>query len=132
MKTTLSMLILFTAAHLSFMAYATRTPSERLLNAIRQVESGGRNVTGDGGKAVGVYQLHKCVVDDVNRIYKTKYQYIDRQNEAKSRQIARLYLKHYGKGLSQLEQARVFNGGPRGHKKESTIKYAMKIERAMK
>ena len=127
------MIAIFAAAHLSFMAYATRTPSERLLDAIRQVESsGGKYTVGDGGKAVGAYQLHKIYVDDVNRIAKTKYTYIDRMNEAKSRQMVRLYLAHYGKGLTLLDMARIHNGGPRGHKKDSTIGYAFKIERAMK
>ena len=112
---------------------ALAAPSERLLDAIRQVESsGGLYNVGDGGKAVGPYQLWQIYVDDVNRIAGTHYTYADRSDEAKSRQMVRIYLGHYGKGKSQLDQARIHNGGPKGHKKAATIKYAEKIKQFLK
>ena len=111
---------------------ALAAPSQALLDAIRQVESGGRCVTGDSGRAVGVYQIHKVYVDDVNRIAKTKYTYADRNDEAKSRKMVEIYLTHYGKGKSQLDMARIHNGGPTGHKKQATLKYAEKIKKVMK
>ena len=134
MKTTISLITLFVATHISFMAYAASgEPSEKLLDAIRMVESGGRaDAVGDGGNAVGAYQIWPCVIIDVNDRWGTKYTLKDRYNEKKSREIARLYLKRYGKGRTQLEMARIFNGGPRGHKKKATLKYAQKIEREMK
>jgi len=111
---------------------ALAAPSRALLDAIRQVESGGRCVVGDSGKAVGVYQIHKVYVDDVNRILcKKVYTYADRNDEAKSRKMVELYLTHYGKGKSQLDMARIHNGGPNGHKKQATLKYAEKIKSCM-
>ena len=42
---------------------------EDLMDAIEQVESGGNaNAVGDGGAAIGAFQIHKIYVDDVNRI----------------------------------------------------------------
>ncbi|KKN71388.1 hypothetical protein LCGC14_0421100 [marine sediment metagenome] len=96
-----------------------------LLDAICQVESGGRaDAVGDGGAAVGAYQIHQIYVDDVNRImriWSDKYQsyidngrltkavpvqidnedvyqfsYEDRRNEQKSRAMTSIYLNHYG------------------------------------
>lgn len=112
---------------------AVDKPLDNLLDAIRQVESGGRNVTGDGGKAHGAYQIHKIYVDDVNRILGRKaYTYADRMDRKKSRQMVTVYLNHYGKGLSLIDKARIHNGGSRGHKKKATLKYAEKVRKAMK
>lgn len=44
-------------------------PDARLLNALVWVESSrNEKAIGDNGKAVGLLQLHKIYVDDVNRI----------------------------------------------------------------
>lgn len=124
---------LLIAANLSCLSFAAAgEPSEQLLDAIRQVESGGRVVYGDGGRAYGPYQIHACVIEDVNRRYGTTFTLSDRASDEKSRQICRLYLRMYGRGRTQIEMARIWNGGPNGYKKKSTIKYAKKIERAMK
>ena len=76
-----------------------------LIPLLIQVESSGNpNAIGDGGKAVGILQIHKCVVDDVNRIYGKKgfhYEYDDRVSPHVSRDICRLYLTHYGKAYEK-------------------------------
>lgn len=92
-------------------------PSERLLDALQTVESNG-NAIGDGGKAVGILQVHPCVVADVNRIHGT-------------RQIARLYLSHYCKTDSDEANARTWHGGPRGSKCKATIAYWRKVQAAL-
>lgn len=83
--------------------------SDRLLNAICQVESGnGKYLKGDKSKrtgeyrAIGAFQLWKCYVDDVNNILKNKgiskrYTYTDRWNYQKSKEMVIIYLKHYGR-----------------------------------
>ena len=83
--------------------------SEKLLNAIFQVESkGGKFLKGDYSKktkeyrAIGPFQLWRCYVDDVNNILKNKgiskrYTYADRWSYQKSREMVIIYLKHYGK-----------------------------------
>ena len=111
---------------------ALAAPSRALLDAIRQVESGGRCVYGDNGKAYGTYQVHECVIVDVNRRYKTHYTLACRGSDKKSREICRLYLTMWGKGRSQIELARIWNGGPKGYLKSATLKYAQQIEKAMK
>jgi len=116
---------------------ALAAPSQALLDAIRHVESGGRCVTGDNGNAVGPYQIWKILVDDVNRILKRKaYTYDDRKDEKKSREMAVVYLTHYGKGLTALEMAAIWNSGPKGAEKmkynKNVQKYVEKIKKVMK
>lgn len=108
-------------------------PSDKLINALVRVESGGRAaVVGDNGKAVGILQIHKCVIDDVNRIYKTTYTYADRTNPIKSREICKKYLTHYaGKNATDEKYARVWNGGPKGHTKKATEKYWARVKAAL-
>ena len=107
-----------------------------LIPLLIQVESGGNpKAIGDGGKAVGVLQLHPIYVADVNRIYGTAYKAKDRLSEAQSKTITRLYLTHYGARYERLAGkkatlevlARIHNGGPDGWKKQATKAYWNKI-----
>lgn len=109
---------------------------DTLLDAIRMVESsGGVFLHGKNGE-LGPYQIKKIVIDDVNRILgKGVYKYEDSMNEKKSREICRIYVTYWASksGESSLKRmARIWNGGPSGYKKESTKKYWIKIEGAMK
>ncbi len=102
---------------------------EQLLDAIAQVESrSDRNAVGDSGRAIGVYQIHQRYWQDGTRILGIDWPYKDATNPAKARQVVRAYLRHYGKDRSLLDMARIHNGGPNGHKKQSTQDYARKIE----
>jgi len=105
--------------------------NEKLLLAIERVESNGRtNATGDNGRAVGCLQIHKRMVNDVNRILRRRaYFYNDRLNRQKSFAMANVYLTHYGRGLTIEQKARIWNGGPVGHKKQATLAYAKKVMR---
>ena len=95
---------------------------ENVMNAIIQVESGGNvNAKGDGGKAIGPLQIHKVVVDDVNRRYGTSYTYDDRKSLVKSKEICRKYLLMWGgKHATDERYARIWNGGPRWNRKVVT------------
>lgn len=107
--------------------------SERLLDAIEKVESNGNHhAIGDGGRSLGNYQIMMPVIKDVNKYYHKNYTSSDRRNPVKAREICRLYLDMYGKGLSDIQQARIWNGGPKGHLKKCTLEYAKRIERAMR
>ena len=119
---------------------------EDLLDAIEWVESkGDANAIGDGGEAVGCMQIHKIYVDDVNRIMAyNEFKYPDydqnlerihyipftcddcRRDRQRSRAMVRIYLKHYGGTFEEM--ARKHNGGPQGHKKESTKEYWEKVK----
>lgn len=110
---------------------ASATPSDRLLDAICAVESGGKaDAIGDNGKAVGAYQIHPAVVADVNRLTGSHYTLADRLNPAKSRAMCRAYLAHYGEraGGTDEAHARVWNGGPKGAKKAATVGYWKRVK----
>jgi hypothetical protein len=104
-----------------------------LLDAIEWVESKGKaDAIGDNGEAVGAYQIHKIYVDDVNRIMPRlswRFFYSDRYNREKSRKMVTIYLKHYGGTFEEM--ARKHNGGPKGHLKEATKPYWIKVKNRM-
>jgi hypothetical protein len=118
-----------------------------LLDAIEWVESrGDANAIGDGGKAVGAYQIHKIYVDDCNRILKLngeskRVTYDDRFDSYESRKITAYVTGYYANAvwgdkphtpLQFMETAaRIHNGGPTGYKKESTKAYWAKVKARM-
>jgi hypothetical protein len=105
-----------------------RDDIERLLDAIAQVESRNHShAVGDGGQAIGMYQLHRGYWRDGTRILRVKWDYSLALKAEKSRQVVKAYLLYYGKGKSLLDMARIHNGGPNGHKKKATLPYARKI-----
>ena len=103
-----------------------------LIQRLWIIESGGRldPPDGDGGLAVGPLQLHKCVIDDVNRYWRTNFSYADRRDLHKSKQIARLYVTMWLDIHKQEIAARIYNGGPRGWQKKTTDEYWQKIRKA--
>lgn len=101
-----------------------------LIAALITVESGGRDMAiGDHGKARGPLQIHKAVVEDVNRFNGTHYTWVGMTNRAAARKVCELYLNRYAKGKSDQEAARIWNGGPTGHTKSATKPYWAKVER---
>ena len=111
---------------------AAAQPSERLLDAIRQVESGGRDLTGDGGRAIGPYQIHRRYWQDAVRLDPSLGgTYNDCRREQYARRVVRVYLAHYGKGKTDEQMARIHNGGPTGHRKRATVGYWTKIRRVL-
>jgi len=126
-----AMKFILTILMLALANFAFAAPSDKLIDALVHVESKGENhVVGDNGRAVGVLQIHKEVVDDVNRRYGTSYTYADRKSIDKSREICRKYLLMYGgRNATDEKYARIWNGGPRGHRKTSTRAYWRKVKR---
>jgi len=101
---------------------------DRLLDAIARVESlNDANAKGDGGRAFGAYQIHRAYWADGTRFLGVAWDYEQAADPAKARQVARAYLLHYGRGCSLLDMARIHNGGPNGHRKQSTLEYARRI-----
>jgi hypothetical protein len=68
--------------------------SDRLLDAIAQIESSGRaNAIGDDGKASGMFQLHRAAWEDALKVCPVMGAYeIAAHDPVKSRQAARIYL----------------------------------------
>lgn len=111
-----------------------------LIPILITIESGGdNNAVGDSGCAIGCLQIHKIMVDDVNRILGKPgyYKYTDRTNREKSIAMAMIYFRHYAPNkiehLNKTDQlvlmGRIWNGGPRGHHKDATVKYGLKVRK---
>lgn len=104
-----------------------------IIPVLKQVETNGDDkAIGDNGKAFGVLQIHKICVDDVNRIYGTKYTHQDAFNEACAEEIFILYISYgikifknkYNKEPTEQDIVRMWNGNCyNGYKKKSTVKY---------
>lgn len=102
-----------------------------VISAILIVESQGNPAAiGDGGAAHGPYQIHQAVLDDVNRRYHTAYTTQDCYHPARARRIAEMYLMMWcGPKASAEKYARVWNGGPTGHRKLATVGYWAKVKK---
>jgi hypothetical protein len=104
-----------------------------IMNAIIQVESRGNpQAYAPGEDAVGVLQIRKCMVDDVNRILKRKgsifrYTYNDRWDINKSYEMFQIFCEYYNLDTAE-DMARGWNGGPRGIDKPSTLGYWEKVK----
>lgn len=103
--------------------------NDELIKHIERVERS--STSGDGGRAVGVLQIHKGVILDVNRVYHTSYKPHHRYSRKASYEMCRLYLSHYGRvykkstGKEPTDSVlvRIWNGGPKGYLKQGTLDY---------
>jgi hypothetical protein len=101
---------------------------ERLLDAIARLESRcDPHAVGDGGRALGAYQVHRGYWEDGTELLGVDWPYRDATDSEKARRVVKAYLLHYGKGKSLLEMARIHNGAPRGYRKKATLGYARRI-----
>lgn len=109
-----------------------------LLAAVMMTESGGRNITGDGGRAVGPLQVHAAAVADVNRAFGTRYTHRDMADRAKAAAVFDAYLWLYaqpsriGRAVTNEDRARIWNGGPQGWRRKATTGYWAKVKAWMK
>lgn len=108
-----------------------------LLSVIAEIETGGKpRVIGDQGAAYGLYQIHKEVVEDVNRVFHQHYTHEDCFNPSIAKRIATMYLQYWGAIYQQKTHqpvtyevlARIWNGGPQGWKHESTANYWLRAK----
>ena len=102
---------------------------EELITKIIYIESdNGINVIGDNGKAIGPLQIHKILVDDVNRILGYKhYIYKDRYNLEKSIEMFNIYQQYYNPNKDIESAAKLWNGGPHYYKYPKVESYWRKI-----
>lgn len=124
-------------------AQASSAPDrERLIKALIEVESRGNDhAVGDrhmSDKAYGPLQIRKPCVDDVNRRFKTKIRPEEcLGNRSLSVFVCQKYLELYatrkqlGREPTLEDMARIWNGGPSGHKKESTKVYWARVKKAL-
>jgi hypothetical protein len=116
--------------------------SPELIQALKMTESSNNpNVKdGDGGKAKGILQIWPIMVEDCNRIYKTKYVHNDVYNVSIAEDICRKILTHYGDYYTKKYKkpatddilARIWNGGGSGYLNPATLKYWDKVQGFLK
>ena len=110
------------------------TTLSNLISALIIVESSGNDLAiGDNGRALGPLQIHRGVVQDVNRITGSHYRHQDMTNRVAARAVCEAYLKHWGKGCTTEQLARKWNGGgPAGDRKSATEAYWAKVKKHLK
>ena len=102
-----------------------------LLSALIQIESGGNDLAKGRHGELGALQIKPILVRDVNRIMGTHYVHAQVTNRATATFIANAYLSHYGKNLSDESLARIWQGGPSGHKRSATRAYGKRVMREL-
>lgn len=117
---------------------AYRAELRPLLDAIRQVESGGDdNAKGDNGKALGAYQIWRVYWQDATD-WATSIEgsYEEVRDRAYAERIMVAYWHRYARQAINEKNyetlARVHNGGPRGQSKKATLNYWNKVSKLMK
>ena len=130
-------LALIVALFLSPIVNADPKGLDKFLAAIRQVETGGMKdngigAKGDNGKSFGPYQIQKAYWQDAN-LKGTWEQCLT--DKAYSEKVMVAYWKRYCPKAFEAGDwetlARIHNGGPKGHKKDATIKYWNKVKAKM-
>lgn len=87
----------------------------------------------DGETSDNVAQITKICIADVNRIASKNFKLSDRKDPVKSREIFDIYTTYYlGDDAIFEDRARVWSGGPEGHKNHSTDRYWSKIREQLK
>jgi len=110
----------------------------RVLQAIRIVESNNTpSAVGDGGNAIGVYQIWESYWKDATEFSNLGGKYRDCFVPEYADRVVRCYMKRYatprrlGREVTMQDIARIHNGGPNGYKKQATIKYWEKVEKIL-
>lgn len=121
---------------------AGRSPKDTLIAALIVVESQGDDrAIGDKhmkDRAYGCLQVRQPCVDDVNQRFGTAYRSQDMLgNRSLSVWVCGKYLERYatrkalGREPTLQDMARIWNGGPSGWKKDSTLGYWSKVQKAL-
>lgn len=96
----------------------------RLFSVIAMIESGNDpTARNEAENAIGVLQIRKGVVKDVNETMGTHVKHEACFDPIISRWFCVHYLKRYDAVSSYEKACRVWNGGPAGMEKESTLGY---------
>ena len=108
-----------------------------ILDAIRHVETGSEpdpeNAVGDGGRALGPYQIHRVYWQDaVEHDPSLGGSYEDVRDAVYAERVILAYWDRYAPDWRAETLARVHNGGPKGHRKQATVEYWGKVSRRMR
>lgn len=119
---------------LTSLSIPSMSPLEDAVWSVESARSTDPNITGDNGKAIGPLQIWKIAWTDVC-LPGEKYE--DCRELAYSLEVFRRYTARYAKASrlghepTDIDRARIWNGGPNGFKKSSTLPYAKKIRKAL-
>lgn len=113
-------------------------PQQDILDAIREVESGGREQPPDGdqGQAIGPFQIHRAYwVDAVASEPSLGGVYDDCRKRAYAEKVVAAYMRLYARrawdrGRAEVI-ARIHNGGPRGDRIAATLGYWRRVLRKL-
>jgi hypothetical protein len=139
-KRNITIITLIVLGILASLAAAVPPPSgydtDRILHAIRLTETGGErdpaNAVGDGGRAIGPFQIHRGYWQDaLEHDPSIGGVYADCKNEEYARRVVLAYMSRYCKVWTDERVARIHNGGPAGWKRESTLGYWSKVQRQL-
>lgn len=108
------------------------TDVDGILRAISKVESNHKDdAIGDGGKAIGRYQIHKAYWQDAVQFDPSiggKYE--DCKDPEYARKIVVAYFSRYAPDWDIDTVSGIHNAGPKGHKKSATKVYRRKVKQA--
>lgn len=116
----------------------TRIELRPFLDALAVVESGGRDdAVGDHGKALGRLQIWEIYwVDAIEYCPDIAGEYQDCRSKAYAERVVVAYLLRYApqavKNKDFETLARIHNGGPKGHKRKSTMGYWHRVEKVLR
>ena len=104
-----------------------------LFDAIRQVETGGeadpRMAEGDGGRAIGPYQIsHSYWYDAIRAHPEISGTYEDVREAHYAELIMLAYWDRYAPDDTYETLSRIHNGGPLGHLRDATQDYWRKVQ----
>lgn len=128
-------ILLFVICLIAMGAGRKSIPSN-LLHALNQVEARGRHVNvppGDGGTAIGPFQIHiEYWQDAIDFDDSIGGSYADCNDYDYAVKIVTAYMERYGENFissGNLEAlARIHNGGPQGYRHSATKKYWVKVK----
>lgn len=106
---------------------------DHFLAALHRVEAGGREgpIKGDNGASLGPLQISRAYWTDS----KVSGRYEDCAGLDYSKRVATAYFERWAPKALELGDweilARIHNGGPRGYRKDSTIKHWKKVQKEM-
>jgi len=118
---------------LAIVATSAYAAPRELLDAIRQVETGGeknggRDAIGDNGKSIGPYQIGRAYWLDS----RVPGEWSDCCDAAYAERVILAYWTRYCPAALRANDmetlARIHNGGPTGHRKQATMVYWRKVK----
>ena len=110
-----------------------------LLDATREKESGGEadpaNAVGDGGKAIGPYQIWATYWADAVKhdpsLVANGETHQSVRNAAYAERVILAYWRRYAPSWDAQTLSRIHNGGPKGHVRRATLGYWGKVQAAL-